>query len=213
MDKKIKEPKTYWDTFTGAYQMGPQKHRVYLLDLLKSLKVESILDSGCGTGPIYEMIKYDPRWDFIYKGTDYSFSMIDVCREMFPDGEFEVQDARKLLEPDNSFDCVLLLHCLDHVDDYRAVIRESARVAKKYVCVVLWRAFVAEGTNLNDKNMMGKKPHEQPWEDTHLQEYSREVLEEEFKKNNLIIEREVSGEAINSHKSSYNYLYLLEKKI
>jgi len=188
--------------------MGPQKHRIYLLDLLKKKAVNSILDVGCGTGPIYELNK---DYGFTYKGTDYSWAMIDTAKEQFPFGVFEVQDARHLDEPDNTWDCVLLLHALDHLDDYKAAIKEAARVSRKYVCIVLWRSFVAEGTNLNDRNMMGKKEGEQPWEDTHLQEYSKEALEEAFKEAGLIIEETAEGEALNSDSSHYNFLYLCKK--
>ena len=214
--------KTYWDTFEGFYQMGAQKHRVYMLDLLKFKGVNSILDTGCGTAPIYQMIKDTwvrsadditdiPQWIFKYKGTDYSPAMIEICKREFPDGDFQVEDNRHLDEPDSSYDCVMLLHVLDHLDDYQAAIKEAARVSSKYVCIVLWRSFVGEGTNLNDRNMMGKSEGEQPWQDTHLQEYSKKSLEDEFAKNNLVIEETAEGEQINSDQSHYNFLYLLRK--
>jgi len=205
------DPQTYWDTFDSPYQMGPQKHRVYLLDLLKAKDVQSILDVGCGTGPIYELIKISGgKWDFGYKGTDYSPAMIEVCQKQFLEGDFEVEDARKLTEPNSSWDCVLLMHCLDHLDDYKAAIAEAARVAERYVLIVLWRPFVADGVRLNDRNMYGKKEGEEPWKDTHLQEYSHDVLFEEFTKNNLSVEQEVEGEVINEP-GKYNWLVLLKK--
>lgn len=217
----MNNPKTFWDTFTTTYQMGSQKHRVFMLDLLQKVGVKSLLDVGCGTAPIYEMIKNTEvdvegfikvkRWEFKYKGTDYSEGMIEVCKREFPEGDFEQQDARKLKEKDNSWDAVVLLHCLDHLDDYQSAIKEAARVSKKYVCIVLWRGFVAEGTNLNDRNMYGKEEGEEPWEDTHLQEYSREVLEKAFKDAGLEIVQERDGEDINSDQSKYNYLVLLKK--
>ena len=210
--------RTYWDTFEGSYQMGEQKHRVYLLDLLKEKGVKSLLDVGCGTGPIYDLIVNTMegdtgKWDNItrYKGTDYSYAMVDIAKDMFPAGEFQVQDARRLKEAPGIWDCVLLLHCLDHLDDYKSVISEAARVSSKYVCIVLWRSFVAEGTNLNDRNTMGKEAGEAPWQDTYLHEYSQQVLEDEFEKNNLTIAHIAEGEMINSDNSKYNFLYLLEK--
>lgn len=212
MDKK---ERTYWDSkdFQGRpYQMGPQKHRLYALDLLQEKGVKTLLDVGGGTMPIYELIINTPeKWDFIYKGTDYSWAMVETAKEMFPNGKFEVQDMRHLSEPDNSWDCVFIMHALDHTDDYAAVIKEAARVSNKYVCIILWRGFVNQGTNLNPRNTMGKEPGEEPWEDTYLQEYSREVLEEEFKKNNLTVEHEADGETINSDQSKYNWLVLLRK--
>ena len=207
----MQKPKNFWDSFEGRYQMGEQKHRMYLLNLLKDKGVKTLLDDGCGTAPIYEIIKDHPDLGFEYKGTDYSEGMIEICKREFPEGNFEVQDARKLTEKDNSWDCVLLMHALDHLDDYQSAISEAARVASKYVCIVLWRGFIAEGTNLNDRNMMNKNEGEEPWEDTHLQEYSRDTLQTEFKKNKLKVVHTATGETINSDASKYNFLFLLKK--
>lgn len=213
----IKDPRTYWESkdFDNPYQMGGQKHRLYLLDLLKRRGVKTLLDVGCGTGPIYDLIVNDPdgRWDNItkYKGTDYSRQMIETARREFPHGDWEVQDARRLTEKDNSWDCVLLMHALDHIDDYASVIKESARVASKYVLIVLWRGFVDSGTHLNDRNRMGKAEGEPDWEDTYLQEYSRESLENEFKKNGLLVDEIAEGEQLNGDYSHYNFLFLLRK--
>lgn len=201
---------TYWETFKGSYQMGRQKHRMFLLKLLRDKGVTSIFDNGCGTGPLYEIIRED-KLPFIYKGTDYSESMIGVCRNTFPDGDFEVQDARMLDEKDNSWDCVLLLHSLDHLDDYRAAICEAKRVSEKYVCIVLWRPLIGgHENNLNSINRMHKKDEEEPWADTHLQDYSKEVLEETFADLGLIVEEFITDERINDE-GSYNTLYLLRK--
>lgn len=207
-------PRTYWDTFNSSYQMGSQKHRTYLLDKLKEFDAHSLLDVGCGTGPIFEMLIDAPegQWDNItkYKGTDYAQGMIEVCQSLFPKACWQVEDARHLDEPDQSWDCVLLMHCLDHLDNYQAAIREAARVSKKYILIVLWRPFVTKGTNLNSINRMDKKEGEEPWEDTHLQDYSEEVLLDEFAKNNLFIRHEACKEEINDP-NRYNYMWLLEK--
>ena len=50
MDKK---PKTYWEIedFSNPYQMGPQKHRLYILDKLKELEeVKDIIVNIPGEG-------------------------------------------------------------------------------------------------------------------------------------------------------------------
>jgi ubiquinone/menaquinone biosynthesis C-methylase UbiE len=198
--------RTYWDTFEGAYQMGPQRHRNYLLELLKDREVKSILDVGCGTGPLYELLD----WEVKYKGTDYSWAMIKAAKKIFPDADFEVQDARHMKEQDSSWDAVVMMHVLDHLDKYDEAIKEAARITKKYVVIVLWRSFVAEGTNLNPRNMYGKKEGEEPWEDTYLHEYSREILENEFTKNNLSIHHIAEGEKV-SDPGRYNFLWLLKK--
>lgn len=205
------KPENYWEQedFSQPYQMGYQKHRVYTLGLMQRKDVKSLLDVGCGTGPMYELNK---DYGFTYKGTDYSRTMIDTCKRQFPEGNFEVEDMRHLTEPDNSWDCVLLLHALDHTDDYKAAIKEAARVSKKYVCIVLWRGFVNEGTNISDRNMMGKQEGEEPWKDTYLQEYSKEVLEEAFKEAGLTVEEIAEGDQLNGDYSKYNFLFLLRKQ-
>jgi SAM-dependent methyltransferase len=227
----MKEPKNYWDYLTlngKTYQMGAQSHRVYLLDLLKEVGVKSILDVGCGTGPIYDLIKntdenYQHRpnstplrykaWTFKYKGTDYSEGMIEVCKKEFPEADWEVEDARKLSEKDNSWDCILLMHSLDHLDDYQAAIKEAARVAKKYVLIVLWRGInytPGAVNNLNDRNMYGKELGDKPWQDTHLQDFAWEPLKKAFDEAGLNVVVKEDGEEVNKE-GRYNTVILLEK--
>ena len=212
------DQRTYWEheDFGVPYQMGPQKHRLYILDKLKELGVVTLLDVGCGTGPIYDLIVNPPevegRWDNIhkYKGTDYSWRMIETAKRLFPYGNFEVQDARKMNESDNSWDCVLLMHCLDHLDNYQDAIAEAVRVSRKYIAIIFWRGFVNEGTNLNPKNMYGKKEGEQPWEDTFLQEYSREALIKEFDAHHLTDVDIAEGEEV-SDSGKFNFIWILKK--
>lgn len=219
----MKKLHSYWDYLASngqTYQMGAQSHRLYLLDLLTDKTVRSLLDVGCGTAPIYQLLEFDKikpdaKWDVIekYKGTDYSEGMIEVCKKEFPDGDFEVEDARALTEKDNSWDAVLLMHVLDHLDNYQAAIKEAARVSKKYVLIVLWRG-IKYGTgaenNLNDRNMMGKEEGEEPWKDTHLQEYAWVKLQEAFKDAGLKVIKKVDGKVINKE-GRYNTLILLQK--
>lgn len=215
--------KYYWDIVAVPYQMGPHKHRIYMLDLLKKEGVRSILDVGCGTGPIYDLIKNTweetadgitsfKRWEFEYKGVDYSEHFIECAKRELGD-MFEVQDARHLEEKDNSYDCVILMHALDHVKQYEEVIAETARVSSKYVCIILWRMFVPTGgqVQVNDRNMMDKKEGEEPWEDTYLMQFTKEALEDVFMKNNLEIVETAEGEQLNSGQSQWNFLYLLKK--
>ncbi len=164
---------TYWNDLGKdgkTYQMGEQFQRMKVFDLLEEHDCLSLLDVGCGTGPMYQIIK-ERQLPIKYKGVDYSDTFIDTCKNEFPEGNWEVQDARKLKEVDNSFDCVLLLHALDHVDDYVSAINESRRVASKIVILVLWRPFVelGSGNNLNSVN--------ENFEDTHLTDYDKSELD------------------------------------
>jgi len=201
--------KTFWEEFKTPYQMGEQKHRMFALESMGKNGITSILDVGCGTGPIYEIIK-NHKMPFKYKGTDYSESMIKVCKDLFPEGDFEVQDMRDLKEKDNSWECVLLLHSLDHTDDYKSSIKEATRVSSKYVYIALWRGLMDSGSHLNSVNRMGKKEDEPDFEDTHLQEYSMGVLKEEFDKNKLELVEVINDERINEQGHCYT-LFILKK--
>lgn len=219
MDKRV-----YWEIVQVPYQHGPHKHRLFLLDLLAEKEVKSLLDIGCGTGPIYDLLinGEEGRWDTIikYKGVDYAPNFIAWAQNEYGNKLFELGDARKLKETDNSWDCVLLMHSLDHIKQYQDVIAEAARVTKKYVVIILWQDFRLDGeVKVNDRNTFGKPKDEngqllegeEPWEDTYLMQYAREKLEEEFKKNNLHLVEEAGGDLLNSDQSKFNYLFLLEK--
>jgi len=109
--------------------------RMKVLDLIKD--GESLLDVGCGPGCEYENIKESKR-KIVYKGVDYSLKMIQACRELFPETDWAVQDARILMEDDKSFDTVLLRHVLEFIYPYSVPIGEAWRVAKKRVILVFW---------------------------------------------------------------------------
>jgi len=204
----IKDPKFFWESeeFELPYQHGPHPHRLYILNLLKNKEVKTLLDVGCGTGPLYILNK---DFGLDYKGVDYSRTMIETAKREFPEGDFEVQDMRHLKEKDNSWDCVVLMHALDHVDDYKAAIKEAARVAKSYVCIILWRKFAVEGTFIREDWSYSTPKGQEKWEQPHyLQEYSMDALFTAFREAGLKVEEMEVGGALNGSYSRYNSLFL-----
>ena len=67
-----------------------------------------------------------------YTGIDYSDAMIARARARYPSAAFEVADATRLPYADGAFDIVFNGVSLMHIIDYRAAIREAARVAARY---------------------------------------------------------------------------------
>jgi len=205
----------YWDDVSknnNLYQMGLFPHREFLLDTLSNLGVKNILDVGCGTGPIYDLITNYPyrKWSFVYKGIDPSEGMIKSCRVHFPNGKFEVGNASHLMESDNSWECVLMLHSLDYVYDYQPVIQEMARVASTYVVIVLFRSIIYE------KGLKSKLHNEEhvdinlDWKYATLQEFAWSDLEVEFMKNNLQVILVEDGKKINPD-NKQNTVIILRK--
>jgi len=204
------ELRTYWDKVAekGLYQMGSVPHRIAILERLAHLQCKSFLDVGCGTGPLYQLLMDAPLGKYLpvvhYKGVDYSEGMIEKAKEKFPDADFEVEDARSLDEPANAFDAVVLMDCINHVNNYQKVLIEAYRVSRKYVFITLWRAFVeSEENNLNIHNSMERETGE--WEDTYLHDFNKQKLLNAFMKANLAIKEEIFFQE-NNHR-----LYILEK--
>ena len=92
----------------------------------------TLLEVGCSSGYHAEIFA-DRGVRVAYRGCDYSPSFIEMARRYYPSLPFEVADATALPQPSNSIDIVLSGCCLLHIPDYESAIRESARVARRYV--------------------------------------------------------------------------------
>lgn len=127
-----------WKGYMRGFGEGPDfPSRDWTARHLEEIGAQSVLDVGCGGGIEYEaLMKRGVTVD--YCGIDYAPNAIQACQELFPDADFRVGDARDLEFGAESFDVVIVRHCLEHVDDWRKVIFEAQRVAKKSVVLVLW---------------------------------------------------------------------------
>lgn len=102
--------------------------------IIFSNKVETILDVGGGHGQIASALAGNGYQMTIMGSTDACSKQIShfcangTCK-------FEVGDIEKLPYPDNSFDVVTCVRYLSHTDNWRDVISELCRVAKKGVIV------------------------------------------------------------------------------
>jgi len=102
-------------------------------------KQDSILDAGCGNGLVYKAIIEMGVNPVRYKGIDLSHSFIDYNKKIYPEAEWEIGDINKLNETDESYDIVLLFHCVEANDNYEKPIMEALRVAKEKVILVFWK--------------------------------------------------------------------------
>ncbi len=96
---------------------------------IKELPYESLLDVGCGTGFLMELlIKQRPAH---YCGADLSDEMIRVAREKRINGaEFVVSSADKLPYPDETFDIVTCSQSFHHYPYPEEAMLEAKRVLK-----------------------------------------------------------------------------------
>lgn len=105
-----------------------QKKAEYLVDLISSFlsKDTKIMDLGCGSGEVSKKLL----------DLGYSVVSVDVVDKVKVDGvKVIVYNGEKLPFGDKEFDKVLLITVLHHVDKYKELLQEVARVSREVIIV------------------------------------------------------------------------------
>lgn len=105
-------------------------NKVY--SFLKPLKIESILDVGCGEGITLDNFKKKGIGKKLY-GIDYSDEALKIGKKIYPDLNLKKGDIYAIKEKDNSYDLVMATEVLEHLEDPEKALNELIRVSKKYV--------------------------------------------------------------------------------
>ncbi len=149
-----------------------------IMPILKFVKDgDSFLDVGCGSGTTLDALKALKK-EVKYKGTDFIEHRIEWLKKTYPDNEFSVGDARKLDEPDRSWDIVWSRHVVDHLGSFEEAIDEHCRVAKKYVICVLWMSFAEGDEHLIKPIVENGKVFPDEW----TNQYSRDLVNDYLEK-------------------------------
>ena len=132
------------------------------IELVRELPIEkfSLLDVGCGIGTYGILLRKYAGKTFDYHGCDFSAAMIQTAARLNPGCEFSQADARQLPFPDQSFDVVWISALLEHVPEFDQVLREAARVGRKYL--LLHRLFLHAGPT--ERQILTTKANEYPYE-------------------------------------------------
>jgi ubiquinone/menaquinone biosynthesis C-methylase UbiE len=103
-----------------------------------SIKFNNILDIGCGTGKLLEVISKEIRVNELF-GIDPSENMIKVAkRRMLPQSKFIVGFAESLPFDDQSLDCVVCTAAFSHFISPALALREIRRVLRpKGHCIII----------------------------------------------------------------------------
>lgn len=114
-----------------TYKQTPEFRHKTALTLVNSA---SVLDVGAGDGLLLSMIreKFGQSTDLV--AADISQEALKLCENK----GFEtvlINSANDLPFPNNTFDTVVLLDILEHTYEPELILREAARVARKYVIV------------------------------------------------------------------------------
>ncbi len=100
-----------------------------IAEQLRELPYDSLLDVGCGTGFLIDMLAREKAAG--YCGVDLSDEMIRVAKgKAIPGAEFVAGSADKLPYPDESFDIVTCSQSFHHYPYPEKAMREAWRVLK-----------------------------------------------------------------------------------
>lgn len=103
-----------------------------LISSIKSLKIESILDAGCGEGFTMNKLEENGIGKKI-EGIEYEKDAINFGKKLFPNLIIKQGSIYKLPYRNRSFDVVICTEVLEHLKEPAKAITEMLRVSKKYL--------------------------------------------------------------------------------
>lgn len=90
----------------------------------------NVLDLGCGTGNLLEILKNKAGKDVNFFGLDISPKLVEAAQKRNPEAKIVVGDAENLPYVDNTFDIVFMTECLEHLLNFKKALSEVNRVLK-----------------------------------------------------------------------------------
>jgi len=102
----------------------------------KMLEGKEILDVGCASGSLAKLIA---QKGYKVHAIDVLESSIEIAKDFcsYPNVSYEVRDVIKQQFPENSFDCVIFLETIEHVENPAIFLKEFHRILKPGGCVII----------------------------------------------------------------------------
>lgn len=113
-----------WDEMV-KYSPAPYHRRRLILELLKKLKYQSVLDIGCGNGEMLREI-YSRNSSVRLAGTDISTNIVEINRAKLP-FEFTALDLSAAALPEK-FDLLICSEVLEHIANYKDAIKNIRKM-------------------------------------------------------------------------------------
>ena len=124
-----KAAEVYDSGHAGIYEMCKDDYPP-ILEELKKDDFEDLLDVGCGTGPMIELLASEFP-DRRYTGLDLTPRMVEVAdAKGIGNARFVVGDAEDLPFDDASFDAIICANSFHHYPNPRAFFGEASRVLR-----------------------------------------------------------------------------------
>lgn len=131
-----KAAKVYDSGHAGIYEMCKDDYPP-ILEELKKIGFNDLLDVGCGTGPMIELLteEYPDRH---YVGMDLTPKMIEVANAKgLKNAEFIVGDSEDMPFENESFDVLICANSFHHYPDPQKFFNEVKRVLRPNGMLVL----------------------------------------------------------------------------
>ena len=122
--------KVYDSGHSGIYEMCKDDYP-YLLEELEKEPFDSVLDCGCGTGPVIELL-HEKYPDKHYTGLDLTPEMIRVAQAKdLSNTSFVVGDCENIPFPEDTFDAIISSNSFHHYPNPQDFFNSAYRVLKK----------------------------------------------------------------------------------
>lgn len=123
------QAKIYDETNTAYYSKYPKISCKDVAQRLKHTEYESLLDIGCGTGFLIDMLQ--KQKNALYCGLDLSPEMLKMAKQKLPEGVYLTEgSADSLPYEDKSFDVVTCIQSFHHYPKPEKSMTEAYRVLK-----------------------------------------------------------------------------------
>jgi len=103
-----------------------------LLSQTQNLKIDTVLDVGCGEGFTLNKLK-ENKIGKTHEGIDYSKEAITLGKKAYPSLHIVQGNIYDLKYKDNSFDLVICSEVLEHLENPQKALRELTRVSRRYI--------------------------------------------------------------------------------
>ena len=118
-----------WDLNFTAEDLERLQH---IVDRLEIKEGWTVLDLGCGTGILFDMLRRRVGKTGSITGVDFSFQMASKAHRNFPFNNVNVVDADAINLPfaDSAFDAAIAFASFPHFSDQKRAVEETHRVLK-----------------------------------------------------------------------------------